>query len=95
MTFEEQVEQVLENDVRPMLRSHGGEVRLAGCRDGFVTIELMGMCSGCPSADLSTRGLIENILRAALPEVAGVELLQTVSPELLDMARKLLSGGGA
>ncbi len=70
------------------LRSHGGEVRLDGYADGRV--ELLGACSGCPSADLSTRGLIEDILRAEVPEVTSVELTQAVDPELLAFARKLL-----
>lgn len=94
MTLENKVEQILEEQVRPIIRSHGDEVRLVQCQDGLVTVELMGACSGCPSADLSTKGFIEDTLHAALPELTGVELLQTVSPELLDMARKLLSGGG-
>ncbi|BDE89195.1 hypothetical protein CE91St42_36530 [Oscillospiraceae bacterium] len=73
-----------------MLRSHGGEVRLDGYADGVVSVELLGACSGCPSADLSTRGMIEDILRAEVPEVTSVELTQAVDPELLAFARKLL-----
>ncbi len=94
MTFEQKVEQVLEQSVRPLLHSHGGEVRLIQCQDGCVTVELMGACSGCPSADLSTRGFIEDTLRSELPEVTSVVLFHTVSSELLEAARQLLSGGG-
>ncbi len=90
MTMEQRIEAILEEKVRPMLRSHGGEVRLGGYADGVVSVELLGACSGCPSADLSTRGVIEDILRAEMPEVTSVELTQEVDPELLAFAHKLL-----
>ena len=90
MNVEQRIEAILEEKVRPMLCSHGGEVRLDGYADGVVSVELLGACSGCPSADLSTRGMIEDILRAEVPEVTSVELTQAVDPELLAFARKLL-----
>ena len=36
-----------------MLRGHGSEVRLLKCSNGVVPVELLGACSGCPSANLS------------------------------------------
>ena len=90
MEMRQEVERVLEEKVRPMLREHGGAARLLDCADGVVSVELLGACSGCPSADLSTRGFIEDTLRAELPEVERVELMNAVSPELLEMARAIL-----
>lgn len=93
MDMREQVERILENQVRPMLHSHGGEVRLVDVRDGIAFVELQGACAGCPSADLSTKGFIEDALKMAIPEINAVELEQTVSRELLDFARQILSSG--
>ena len=90
MELRQEVERVLEEKVRPMLREHGGAVRLLDCADGVVSVELLGACSGCPSADLSTRDFLEDTLRAKLPEVKRVELTQTVFPELLEIARAIL-----
>ena len=87
----QEVDRVLEEKVRPMLREHGGAVRLVECADGVVRVELLGACAGCPSADLSTRAFIEDTLRAELPGVEQVELQRAVSPELLEMARAILS----
>lgn len=87
------LEEVLEEQVRPMLRSHGGGVRLVDWVDGVVYVELQGACAGCPSADLDTKQLIEGALCAAVPEVRRVELENGTPPELLDFARKLLHGG--
>ena len=88
----EQIEAVLEEQVRPLLRSHGGELRLEGYDDGVVSITLLGACVGCPSAELSTRGLIEGFLCAALPEVRRVEVVHLVDRALLDFARQLMQG---
>ena len=90
MDLMERIEAVLETRVHPLLHSHGGGVRLEGCADGVVAITLLGACAGCPSADLSTRELIEDALRAALPEVRRVEVEHPVDRELLDFARQLL-----
>ena len=92
MDERQRIEQVLEETVRPMLRSHGGDARLTGYRDGVVYVELTGACAGCPSADLGTKQFMEEALFAALPEVRQVELEKRTSPELLDFARKLLYG---
>ena len=92
MEIKKQVERILEEKVRPMLHSHGGELRLVEVRDGLVLVELQGACAGCPSADLATRGFIEDALKAALPEIRAVELEQTTSEELLDFARSILRG---
>lgn len=49
-----------------------------------------GACSGCPSADVTTRLFIEQTLQAALPdEIKKVELTQMVDPELLAFAKKV------
>lgn len=94
MDMQEQIECVLENQVRPMLHSHGGEIRLVNVRNGTAFVELQGACAGCPSVDLNTRGFIEDALKAAIPELKSVELEQTVSNELLDFARKILRSEG-
>lgn len=85
-----EIEQVLEEKVRPMLHSHGGNIRLLDITDGVVSVELNGACAGCPSADLGTRAFVEETLKSAFSEISRVELHQPVSDDLLDMARKLL-----
>lgn len=92
MDITTQIEAVLEQKVRPVLHGHSGDVTLLSCTDGVVHIELLGACSGCPSADLSTRSMIEELLRDALPELERVEVEHPVSRELLEFARQLLHG---
>lgn len=92
MDMQQQIEEVLEKKIRPMLHSHGGEVQLIAYEAGVVHVELLGACAGCPSADLDTKAFIEDTLRSDIPGVESVELVETTSAELLDFARELLNG---
>lgn len=86
-----EIERVLEERVRPVLRAHGGEVRLEALEEGTAYVRLLGACAGCPSADLTAETGIEAELCAALPElVKRVCLLQTVDEELLEWGRRFL-----
>jgi len=85
-----EVERLLEEGIRSMLRSHGGDVRLLACQDGVATLELLGNCAGCPSADLSTRQAIEETLCGRIPALKEIVLYNPVDAELLEFARKLL-----
>lgn len=90
MEIMQKIEDVLNEQVRPMLEGHGGDAKLVDYADGVVWLEMQGACSGCPSADVTTRLFIEQTLRAALPdEIKKVELTQMVDPELLAFAKKV------
>ena len=42
--MKEKVEAILDEQVRPYLRSHGGDVRIRELRDGVLYVELLGQC---------------------------------------------------
>ena len=54
----EDIEAVLDEHVRPLLRTHGGEMEIIEVEDGVVRFKLKGKCAGCPAADLTTEELI-------------------------------------
>lgn len=85
------IEAVLDERVRPALRAHGGEIEIDRLKDGVLYVKLLGQCAGCPSADLTSETIVEAELTAALPElVRKVAVIQTVSDELWEQAKKLL-----
>lgn len=68
------VEKVLSEEVRPMLSMHGGGVELVDVtEDGTVKVKLTGGCCGCPSSQMTLTGVIENALKAKVPQVKKVE----------------------
>ena len=57
----------------------------------MLYVKLLGQCAGCPSADLTNETLVEAELTRALPElVRKVAVVQTVSDELWEQAKRLL-----
>lgn len=85
------IEDVLDTQVRPSLRAHGGEIQIDHLADGVLYVKLLGQCAGCPSADLTTETLVEAELVKELPDlVEKVCVVQSVSDELWEQAKKLL-----
>lgn len=85
------MEQVLDEKVRPALHAHGGAVEIDHLEGKVLYVKLLGQCAGCPSADLTNETLIEAELVSALPElVEKVAVVQTVSDELWEQAKRLL-----
>lgn len=60
--------------VRPILGSHGGDVRLLGVEEGVVRLRLEGNCHGCPSSTVTMKLAIERAIEEAAPEVARIEV---------------------
>ena len=72
-------------------RAHGGEIEIDRLEEGVLYVKLLGQCAGCPSADLTNETIVEAELVQALPElVRKVAVVQTVSDELWEQAKKLL-----
>ena len=90
----EDIEAVLDEHVRPLLRTHGGEMEIIEVEDGVVRFKLKGKCAGCPAADLTTEELIQTALTEHLPHIKRAVLVQDISPELLDEARAAREGAG-
>lgn len=57
------IEQVMDEEIRPMLRADGGDIRLEDVDRTTVTVKLLGMCTGCPSSQLTIRHVVEDKLR--------------------------------
>jgi NFU1 iron-sulfur cluster scaffold homolog, mitochondrial len=66
------VTDLLENYVRPAVEQDGGNISFKSYKDGVVTVHLQGSCSGCPSATVTLKAGIENLLKRMVPEVTEV-----------------------
>lgn len=85
------IEAILDEKVRPALRAHGGEIEIDHLENQVLYVKLLGQCAGCPSADLTNETIVEAELVKALPElVQKVSVVQTVSDELWEQAKRLL-----
>lgn len=86
----EQIEQVLDEQVRPRLALHGGDIQSLSCEEGVYRFRLLGQCAGCPCAGVTTEEVIQDELLQAVSGLKQVVLVQQVSDQLLDQARAIL-----
>lgn len=71
--IEKQIIEIIETKVRPSVAMDGGDIVYQGFKDGVVTLELRGACSGCPSSTITLKQGIESMLKYYIPEVISVE----------------------
>lgn len=55
------------DEIRPFIRSHGGELELLDVEDGVVHLRMSGACEGCTAADVTLTQGIEEALRDGFP----------------------------
>lgn len=60
------VDQVLDAEVRPGLKSDGGGLRIVDLEGYVLRIRYEGSCASCPISRLGTLSFIENVLRKHL-----------------------------
>ncbi len=63
---------LLEEYIKPAVEQDGGAIEYKSFEDGIVTVFLQGSCSGCPSATVTLKMGIENLLKSMIPEVKSV-----------------------
>jgi Fe-S cluster biogenesis protein NfuA len=68
----EQVADLFEREVNPMVARHGGFVELIDVQDAVVMLRMGGGCQGCGMASVTLRQGIEGILAQHVPAVKSV-----------------------
>ena len=69
----EEVEGVIEKDIRPLLEMQGGSIELEGVDDdGVVKVRLTGACAGCPMSQFTLVNFVEATLKDKVPGVKQV-----------------------
>lgn len=68
-----QIKELIETKIRPAVAQDGGDIIYHGFENGIVKLEMHGACSGCPSASVTLKQGIENMLKHYVPEVLAVE----------------------
>ena len=67
------INEVLDEKIRPAVARDGGDITFKSFKDGVVTVELKGSCSGCPSSIMTLKQGVQNLLCHYIPEVKSVE----------------------
>ena len=67
------INSILSNKIRPAIMQDGGDVKFVRYEGGIVYLSLKGSCAGCPSATITLKNGIENMIKHNIPEIKKVE----------------------
>ena len=70
--IEKQIIKILETKVRPAVERDGGDIKYKDFKNGTVTVQLQGSCSGCPSSTMTLKQGVQSLLSHYIPEVKNV-----------------------
>jgi len=68
----QRVQDVLDEQVNPIVASHGGGVHLVDLIDNVVYLRMSGGCQGCGLADITLRHGVDAAIRDAVPEIGWI-----------------------
>ena len=67
------IQQTIEEQVRPAMRAHGGDIELIDVEDDKVIVAFRGMCAKCKMADFTMKEVVEAKLKEFVSEKLFVE----------------------
>lgn len=68
------------DEVRPYLKSHGGNVEFVRVEDGIAHLRLQGSCNGCPGSTITIKLAIEEAIYKAAPDLNGLQVEGVTEP---------------
>ena len=77
LEVEKQIINILETKIKPAVARDGGDIKFKKFKDGVVTVQLQGSCSGCPSSTMTLKQGVQNLLCHYIPDVKEVIALQS------------------
>ena len=63
------IEKVLDEQIRPALASHGGDIHVIDFDNNKLFVKLSGGCQGCSSSKATLKDGIERLLIGKFPEI--------------------------
>lgn len=70
--MQEEVNEVIEKEIRPLLAMEGGSIELVSVENGVVKVRLTGACAGCPMSQYTLVNFVEATLKEKVPGVKEV-----------------------
>ena len=70
--IEKKIVQILDQKIRPAVAKDGGDIKFKEFKNGVVTVNLQGSCSGCPSSAITLKQGVQNLLCHYIPEIKEV-----------------------
>ncbi len=89
--MEKKIKNLVEKNIGEYFRSHGGGLEIISFEKNVLKVELKGKCSNCPSAVSELETFIFQDIKTQFPEVEKIVLVNNISNEMIEFAKKILS----
>lgn len=63
------IEKVLDEQIRPALASHGGDIEVIDFDNNKLFVKMSGGCQGCSSSKATLKDGVERLLMGKFPEL--------------------------
>lgn len=63
------IEKVLDDQIRPALASHGGDIQVIDFDNNKLFVKLTGGCQGCSSSKATLKDGIERLIVGKFPDI--------------------------
>ena len=61
LEVEKQIIKILDTKIKPAVAKDGGDIKFKEFKNGVVTVQLQGSCSGCPSSTMTLKQGVQNL----------------------------------
>ena len=66
------IEKIFDNQIRPALAQHGGNVEIVDFNNGVLSIRFFGGCHGCSGSQITLKDGIEQVIKHHFPEISEI-----------------------
>lgn len=91
--LENKINRTIIEKINPILNEHLGGLTLINCDKGIATVKFIGSCRTCYAAEETLENIVKDIILEEINEIEDVILDNSVSDDLMDFARAILSKG--
>ena len=67
-----QIEELFDDQIRPALAAHGGNVEVVDIDNNKLFVKLQGGCQGCSSSSATLKDGIQTLVKQNFPEIEEV-----------------------
>ena len=79
-----QVEEVLDDMIRPALQNDGGDITLVEIKDNSIYVQLRGACGTCPSSTATMQFGVKNLLNEEFPAMVHLYDITSGTPTIVE-----------
>ena len=84
------LEKFLDENVRPYLASHNGNIEILNFKNGVLKLKFLGACVNCSDSQETFDNKISKLLKEEFAEIDKIKIITGVSDNLIEHAKKIL-----